>query len=223
MWKFFSSLSVCLFITLSAAAQQADTVKTKRSFIPTNLRVGTDLFSIARSSYDKTFTGWELNADLDLDRYFLVVDYGYWARDLSGDTEQYTSSGTYFRVGADANFLKNDPDQNVFLFGIRYARSVFTETLVIEREDPVWGVITANAANNNITGNWIEFVSGLRVKIYKMIWMGYTVRLKFGLNTNETGNLLPHDVPGYGPITNKGSYWGFNYQVFVRIPVRKQR
>ena len=45
-------------------------------------------------------------------------------------------------------------------------------------------------------------------------------RFKLGLSTDDTENIIPSDVPGYGQ-TNKDSYWGFNYQIFVRIPVRK--
>jgi hypothetical protein len=58
--------------------------------------------------------------------------------------------------------------------------------------------------------------------MWKMIWMGYTARFKFGLKTNETGPMLPHDVPGYGR-TDKESTWGFNYQIFVRLPVPKKK
>jgi hypothetical protein len=54
-----------------------------------------------------------------------------------------------------------------------------------------------------------------------MIWMGYTARFKFGLKVDNTIDIVPSDVPGYGR-TFKDSYWGFNYQIFFRIPVRKQ-
>jgi len=53
-----------------------------------------------------------------------------------------------------------------------------------------------------------------------MIWMGYTARFKFGLKNKGNGEMLPHDVPGYGR-TDKDAYWGFNYQIFFRIPFRK--
>ena len=51
--------------------------------------------------------------------------------------------------------------------------------------------------------------------------MGYTVRLKFALNTDSTDDMMPSDVPGYGRADAE-SYWGFNYQIFIRIPVRKK-
>ena len=74
--------------------------------------------------------------------------------------------------------------------------------------------------NSDVNGRWYELTGGIRVKIWKMIWMGYTGRFKFGLKTNESGAMLPSDVPGYGR-TDKDNTWGFNYQIFFRIPVRK--
>jgi hypothetical protein len=60
---------------------------------------------------------------------------------------------------------------------------------------------------------------GVRLKVYKFIWMGYTSRFKFGLKNGDTPALLPHDVPGYGR-TDKNSTWGFSYHLMFRIPVR---
>jgi len=192
-----------------------------KKYIPTGVRVGTDLLSFARSQYDKTFSGWEFNADVDLDRYYFAVDYGKWARDYTTDTEQYNNSGTYYRVGVDVNFLTKDPEKNMFFIGARYGRARFSEDLSINRTDAIWGNYQARYQNTNINGNWMELTTGLRVRMWKMIWMGYTARFKFGISTNETGDLVPHDIPGYGR-TDKDSYWGFNYQIFVRLPVRKQ-
>jgi hypothetical protein len=41
------------------------------------------------------------------------------------------------------------------------------------------------------------------------------------LNYDNTEKIIPADVPGYGR-TDKDSSWGFNYQIFIRIPLRKQ-
>ncbi|HTE30230.1 MAG TPA: DUF6048 family protein [Chryseolinea sp.] len=216
-------LHLSIYFILSvfiATAQKADTVKEKHSYIPTGIRVGTDVISIIKSSTDKTFNGWEVNSDIDFYRYYFVVDYGYWARNYTSFDGDYSNNGTYFRVGADVNFLKKDPDKNIFFFGLRYGRSIFSEDLTVSRFDPVWGQIDDQFINTNVPASWFEVTTGLRVKIWRFIWMGYTARLKFALSTGDTPDMKPHDVPGYGR-TDKESYWGFNYQVFVRFPVRK--
>ncbi|WP_331972077.1 DUF6048 family protein [Ohtaekwangia sp.] len=216
-------LPLLLLVCSTMVFAQSDTTKVdslaKKSYIPTGIRIGTDMLSIARSMYSsKTFTGWEVNADVDFDRYYLAVDYGYWARTFDGDKSSYDNNGTYFRVGPDVNFLTKDPEKNMFFFGLRYGHATFSEHLKIENvQDPVWGSLDTQVANVNINGNWFELVTGLKVKMWKFIWMGYTARFKFGLSTNETGLMKPSDVPGYGS-TDKQSTWGFNYQLFFRIP-----
>jgi Domain of unknown function (DUF6048) len=202
-----------------AAAQPADTLQRNR-FLPTGVRVGTDILALAKTSFDDTFDGWELNADVDFYRYYFAVDYGYWARDYVTDEGLYSNGGDYVRLGVDVNFLKKDPDKNMFFFGMRYGRSAFSEDLTVDKIDPVWGPISTTLTNSNVSAQWFELTTGLRVKIWRMIWLGYTARLKFGLSTGDTPDMLPHDVPGYGRA-EEDSYWGFNYQIFVRLPVRK--
>jgi hypothetical protein len=201
----------------------ADTVKTdtvKNRYLPTGVRIGTDLIALLKTNIQDNYNGWEVNADVDFKRYFLATDFGYWERMYVTDSANYSNSGTYWRAGVDVNFLLKDPERNMFFIGFRYGRSRFSEDLTIVSYDQVWGDFTRSYSNTNATGRWLELTSGLRVKIWEMIWMGYTARFKFGLKTKGETQMLPHDVPGYGR-TDKDSYWGFNYQIFIRIPFRK--
>lgn len=219
------NILLILCLTGQAIAQQADSVSKPVAkydkFIPTGIRVGTDLMAFVRGATTSSFTGWEVSADVDVHRYFVVAEYGYWERNYSSP-DQYHNDGNYYRVGIDVNFLKNDPVKNAFFIGARYGHSTFSEHLVIATTDPVWGTVTSDESNVNINGTWYELTTGLKVKMWKVIWLGYTARFKFGLKTNETGLLVPHDVPGYGD-TDKETTWGFNYQIFVRLPMKKQR
>jgi hypothetical protein len=211
---------IVLLYTLTASAQKKDTVKVKPDFRPTGIRVGTDVAAIIKSGTDDTFEGWEVNGDIDFYRYYLAVDYGYWARDYTAYDAIYSNEGNYWRVGADVNFLTKDPDKNMFFFGLRYGSSVFSEVMFFQKEDPVWGNYSIQLQNDDVKAHWFELTTGLRVKMLKFIWMGYTVRLKFALDTDASGPLLPSDVPGYGRA-DTSSFWGFNYQIFIRLPVRK--
>lgn len=210
-------------IAFSASAQKKADVKAdtiKKDFRPTGVRIGTDALTIARNFYDKSFLGWEMNADVDFYRYLAAFDFGTWSREFHPELGSYSNKGTYWRLGGDINFLLKDPDRNLVFFGLRYGRSTFSETYVVQTTDPVWGTYSNTYVNSDVNGRWYELTGGIRVKIWKMIWMGYTARFKFGLKTNETGTMLPSDVPGYGR-TDKDNTWGFNYQIFIRIPVRK--
>ncbi len=205
-------------LALTAFAQQADTVRSR--YWPTGIRFGTDAFALARGFADESFQGWEVNADVDFYRYYLAVDYGSWARTLQSDSGDYSNDGNYWRAGIDVNFLLKDPDRNMFFLGARFGHSVFSEQLDVITVDPVWGTQEGTYTNTNVKAHWLELTTGIRVKMWKMIWMGYTIRYKFGLNHDATQAMEPHDVPGYGR-TDKDAYWGFNYQIFIRLPFRK--
>jgi hypothetical protein len=110
----------------------------------------------------------------------------------------------------------------MLFFGGRYGRSAYTENLAVLVEDPVFGSEVLTLENAGMKAGWFELTTGLRVKIWKFFWMGYTARFKFGLNTEGSTGFDSYDVPGYGK-TWKGTTWGFNYQLLFRFPIRKDK
>lgn len=214
---------VLLGSRLSAQSPASDSVRTdtvRNRFIPTGLRIGTDIISIVKDRRQENFAGWEINADTDFNRYLLAVEYGKWARNFPGDSVSYQNDGSYWRTGVDVNFLTRDPERNIFFIGVRYARSKYSESMSLIAGDSIWGFENRGYINNDIRARWFELTTGLKVKIWKFIWFGYTARLKFGLNKDESRQMISYDIPGYGR-TDKDTYWGFNYQVMVRIPIRQ--
>lgn len=192
----------------------------KVRYIPTAIRLGADLIPPIRAFTDDAFKGYEFNADIDFYRYYLAIELGRWERDLQTDLEKYTNHGNYFRIGADVNFLKKDPEKNMLFFGARYGHGKFSENLTITSVDEIWGSSTDSYVNTDVKANWAELTTGLKVRMFGLFWMGYTARFKFLLSTNEPRGFIPHDVPGYGK-TYKESTWGFNYYIMFKIPIRK--
>lgn len=220
--KFLSSILIAI-IPLCAAAQRDSTkLSFKEYYLPTGVRIGTDIIPIVRNYSDKTFSGWEASVDVDFYRYFLTAEVGNWARLYHRPDEglRYANDGNYFRVGIDVNFLKKDSARNMFFLGMRYGHSKFSEHFQFHDVMFDGGDYFGDFTNYDATAHWFELTTGLRVKIWRYFWMGYTARFKFGLSAPEDRALIPHDVPGYGR-TDKDSYWGFNYQLLFRIPVRK--
>lgn len=177
------------------------------------------MIALIKSNTQDNFTGWEVNADVDFNRYYLNFDYGSWGRNFASDSATYQNDGRYWRVGVDVNFLLKDVERNMFFIGFRYGRANFSEQMSLISKDDIWGEYTGNFNNPTVTSRWLELTSGIRVKMYKFIWMGYTARFKFGLKSEGQNEMLSHDIPGYGR-TDKETAWGFNYQIFVRIPFR---
>ena len=207
---------------LGQEAEEKDSV-TLRDFVPTGVRVGTDALALIKTGYEERFSGWEVNADIDFHRYFLAVDFGNWQRSIPSDQGNYSNDGTYFRIGADMNFLTKDPYKNVLFFGARYARSSFSEEYYTVVTDPVWGDAEGTFINQDVSARWFELTGGLKVKIWKILWLGYTARFKFALAMSDTPEMIPHDIPGYGTNDiDKESTWGFNYQVLIRLPLRSK-
>ncbi|MBI3218820.1 MAG: hypothetical protein HYZ44_04855 [Bacteroidetes bacterium] len=222
----FSLLAISIAMQLHAQEvakprkPRIDTVSNK--YMPTGLRIGIDALTLIRSK-DNSFKGWEVNFDTDLYRYFVTVDYGYWATNQLLGNGRYTNSGNYIRFGADVNFLLKDPDKNMFFLGMRYGISSFSESVEYTNTASYsgFGTNSYSRSNGSLSGHWIEITTGLRVKIVSGFWMGCTARLKFAPVVNGFGQLSPYDMPGYG-IVEEAPYWGFNYQLFWRFPFKNK-
>ena len=220
---FFLLLPLLLVVGNVLAQNGQDTVKVdtvRNKYFPTGIRVGTDAISLVKSRTQNNFEGWEVQGDIDFNRYYLALEYGTWGRNLYADSAAYSNSGTFWRAGVDVNFLTKDPDRNMFFLGARYGRSVFSESLSIQHYDPNWGRMADNFYHADVKAWWMELTAGLRIKMWKIFWLGYTGRLKFALSTDGTEEMLPYDVPGYGR-TDKPTTWGFNYYLMIRLPIRK--
>ena len=187
-----------------------------------SVRFGTDILALILSSSSK-FSGWEANVDADFGRFYLAADYGGWSKkDVVASGGDYSNTGTYWRFGADVNILKKDPDRNMLFFGLRYARSSFSETMNVTTTDPYFGNRQYQVNNPAASAVWGELVSGIRIKVWKEFWMGFTSRLKFAMTSKGTPDFPAFDIPGFG-VVGKGMNWGFNYQIFWRIPFEKQK
>ena len=78
------NISLLSLLSTLAFSQERDSVQAdsvvRNRFIPTGIRVGTDLISIFKTQFQDDFSGWEVNGDVDFHRYYLAVDYGAGSR-----------------------------------------------------------------------------------------------------------------------------------------------
>jgi hypothetical protein len=215
-------ISVIMFgLFIQNQAQDNPPDSTRGIQKPTGIRIGTDLIALGKTIANSSLRGWEFNADVEMGRYYPTFDYGRWSRDLPITNGNYTNDGRYFRLGVDINFLTKDPDKNMFFLGARYGRSRFDEEVIYDDSAVDFGDFQKQASNNNARAGWVELTTGLRVKIWKQFWMGYTARLKFLPSVKNNSGLETYEIPGYG-LTYKNNYWGFNYQVFWTIPFKSK-
>jgi hypothetical protein len=214
--------SALLLVSVAGWAQNAKPDSVRERVRVTAIRVGADLIQPIKTFATNNFSGWEIVADAELKNYYPTIEIGSWQRDVMLNNGRYTNGGTYWRVGVDVNLLKKDPIKNMFFFGLRYGRSQYDESLNYTMETKEFRLVNQQLKNNNMTSGWLEMTTGLRVRVLKNFWMGYTGRIKFAASWAEEQQLQTYDVPGYG-LTFKKPWWGFNYYLLYKIPTAGKR
>lgn len=216
--KIFSiTFGLVLFFSMQALGQS--------KFIVSSMRVGIDGTAIAQSIFDPSYNAFEINSDLTYKKYILSFDYGTtnYSREFRTEARNadYANRGYYFRLGGDLNLIPNDVDNNAIFVGLRYARSFFSERLNTMISDPVYGTLAQDLSNSGMTAGWFEVVGGMKVKVTKNVFFGYTFRYKFLRRRSSFQEFVPHDIPGFGRESSKNAV-GFNYHVFYQLPFKSK-
>ena len=218
MLKYFISL-ILLGAPLSLSAQIG-------RWAPSAVRIGVEPGALGYMIFSEKRSFFEATADLDINNFYLAMDYGINTFKLDEPTYQYENNGRYMRFGMDINLMKADKIYNVMFFGLRYARSVFNDELkyqtsAVIQSDTRWPSAKASVSNSNVKSNWIEMTVGMKIRIFKQLYAGFTARYKFLKSIRDAGNLKPYYIPGFGKNINNDA-WGLNYYIYYRIPFRKK-
>ena len=191
-------------------------------FVPSQVKIGTDLSLAGLSIFDPDRRQFELNGDIDFNNYFLSVDLGTAAMGFDETGYSYDISGNYFRVGVDYNFIGSSQTDNSIYFGLRYASADFSESFTYAIGDRVYGDYQESLSADR-TGNWLEAVTGMKVKVWKNFHLGWTARFKFSKNVDSSSSIFTDfRIPGYG-LSGNDSQFGLNYQIFYKIPIREKK
>jgi hypothetical protein len=223
--SYIFSLAISIPAHLSSAQDKPEQTlpvdSTSSKYIPTGVRIGYDLMTLGKSQFGNRMNGWEIAVDADFHRYFLVVEYGRWAVTDPLSNGTYSNDGGYYRIGIDVNFLKKDPVKNMFFLGGRFGHSSYQDQVIYKDTIPPFASFERFVQNPKVIATWVELTTGIKVKVWKYLWLGATARFKFGLDLDGNGPLQSYDVPGFGRNIARTT-WGFNYYLMVRIPFRKE-
>jgi hypothetical protein len=240
IYRYIFSLLALLLVSSTCFCQQASNEKKhtkkeakkrpKKKVEPQPLlravTLQVDLGGLATSSWTSTgISSGEASVDVNLrNKWFPVWEFGYASVNHTADGGgQFIGSGIFNRIGFNANLIKTGDNkkivQSIFYAGLRFGWSSFSYNLNnISISDDYWSTnYSFNEKNIRTTAKWGEIVTGIRVNILKNISLGWSGRLKIGLNTGKS-EYTPWYVPGYG-ITD-GSGWGFTYTVGYTIPIK---
>lgn len=189
------------------------------SFRPEGLRLGIDASNLISNLLNKDRRFYEANVDVSFGKYLLSADLGTGMHALFADGLEYHTSGNYFRIGPDINFIPESDDKNAFFVGLRYGRSSFEEKLNTTFFVPGWNALEVNP-NRQASARWFEGVVGLKARVWNNFYLGYTLRYKFGAKVKDDEGFTAYEVPGFGKLGD-GNTFSFNYHIFYRIPLMK--
>lgn len=237
--KYITSGIILLFSVVSLAQKKTEetTEKTTTHMAPQvppkypqryGLRLGADLFRITRSMYDKTYNGFEVVGDYRLTKkLFAVAELGHDKLNKTESTYGYTTNGTYLRIGVDYNLHENwlDREDQIYVGG-RYGFSTFSQTLDWYKpyttnpyfENPA---IPVNKKYSGLSAHWIEFVAGVKTRVFNNVFMGFSLRLTGLISQKQPDDFENLYIPGYNRKYSGAVGVGFNYTVSYFIPLYK--
>ncbi len=221
--------------TSFAQTTEADTTA-RRAFNlrPSVLRVGVTLNDLIRTATNGADTRYSFQGDLAFGRFMLVGEYGVANTAQQNNPDRlaspytYDSQGSFLRLGVDVNLLKdreaNDYDAagSILLFGLRFGRAQINDQLSYELVDSLWGTSVLTQENNGLVATWAEMTAGVKVEVFKNLFLGYNLRFKFAQGFSDEPELLPYYIPGFGR-SDRSERFGFDYSIFYRIPLRRRK
>jgi len=245
MTKRILQYSISCFLVLCSGlifaqtkSKPKETTETEQKHMATNLppkypqryglRIGADLFRITRSMYDKTYNGFEVFGDYRLNKkMFLVAEMGRDKLDKTESTYGFTTDGTYIRFGVDYNLHENWLDREDMIYvGGRYGFSTFSQTLNWYKPyttDPYFEnpPISSNKKFSGLSAHWVEFVAGIKTRVFDNVFMGFSLRLTGLLTQKQPEDFENLYIPGYNRKYSGAIGVGFNYTVSYFIPLYK--
>jgi hypothetical protein len=230
MLKYIFSLVLLLCFSIESNAQNKtkDTVKIPQRY---GLRLGVDLHRLTKSLYDDNYKGLELVGDYRITKKFYIAgELGNEDKTTPDDNINYTTKGTYFKVGFDYNAYENWLDmENMIFVGMRAGLGSFGQKLNsynIYEPGNYYGTNTIAVGQefNGLSASWIEVISGLKAEVFSNLFAGFSLRLNYLMSNKEPDGFANLYIPGFNK-TYEGSKFGagFNYTVSYFIPLYKSK
>lgn len=231
------AVSVVYAQNQTSAAKPQNTNDDEAVYFPlyNGLTVSVDLYGIGAKVVGGDFLSSEIAVEANLkNRFFPVVEIGYGSTDTWSETGiHYKTSAPYFRIGVNYNTMYKKGNPNFLFVGLRYAFSSFKYDLhsMPVADDVFGGQMNNPTLQDNIWGGstlfdqrgvkasmgWIEALVGVRAHIYKNLYMGWTVRMKYRKNRSFNEYSNPWYIPGFGKYDTP--IMGMTYTIIYKLPL----
>ncbi len=242
-----SGIMLCCFPLMQAQSGRAEgqARDSTRNSQPYGLRAGIDLSRPALSFFNQDYTGLEIVADYRLtQRLYLAGELGNEEKtnqeelenfDISDPTPlyNYTTSGSYIKLGVDLNTYENWYGMNNSIFiGGRYAFSTFSHTLnssFVYDSNRYWAPNSFATGSldgveyGGLNASWLEFLVGMKAELFANFYLGATVRLGFLVSNKEADNFPNLWIPGFNRVTDGSNFGvGYNYSITYFLPLYRK-
>ncbi len=207
-------------------AQKTDSLKIKN---PYSLRLGVDISKPIMGFFNKDFSGFEIAGDFRFkNRYYLASEIGFTQKTTSEEYINFTTKGTYLKIGANYNAYNNWLDmKNEIFIGFRYGFSNFNQTVNSYAINQYGTYFDEYAVQNpiqfdNLTAHWAELVLGIKVETFKNLYLGASASFNTLIKTTDPENFQNLYIPGFNKRHLNSSGAGFNYTISYQIPLYKK-
>lgn len=195
------------------------------------LRVGVDLHRLSKSFYDKDYRGLEIVGDYRLTKKFYIAgELGNEEKTVDDDRLNFTTNGTYFKVGFDYNAFENWLDmENMIYTGMRVGFSSFDHQVnsykIYENNGNYYGqtIVAPGEKFSGQTASWVEIVGGVKAELFNNLYMGFSVRLNYLISNKEPEGFANLYIPGFNRTYDGKFGAGFNYTLSYFIPIYKKK
>jgi hypothetical protein len=195
------------------------------------LRVGVDLHRLSKSFYDKDYRGLEIVGDYRLTKKFYIAgELGNEEKTVDDDRLNFTTQGSYFKVGFDYNAFENWLDmENMIYAGMRVGFSSFDHQVnsykIYENNGNYFGqtIIAPGEKFSGQTASWVEIVGGVKAELFNNLYMGFSVRLNYLISNKEPEGFANLYIPGFNRTYDGKFGAGFNYTLSYFIPIYKKK
>ena len=201
-----------------------------------SIALGVDLAPFIIKTYNKDRTGIILTGRYGLkDKIFAVGEIGFENIDffkskIHPNTDKiiselnYKSNGSFLKFGLDYNLFRVDEPGNNdnVLVGIRYGLAYQEQNSSgFTIGNGYWDDYLGSTSIIPVTSHWMEFIFGLRTELFRNFYMGWSVRAKLLLFSQNKSVMDPYAIPGLGKVNN-GFGFGFGYSLEYQIPFGKK-
>jgi hypothetical protein len=195
------------------------------------LRIGVDLHRLSKSFYDKDYRGLEIVGDYRLTKKFYIAgELGNEEKTVDDDRLNFTTQGSYFKVGFDYNAFENWLDmENMIYAGMRVGFSSFDHQVnsykIYENNGNYYGqtIVAPGEKFSGQTASWVEIVGGVKAELFNNLYMGFSVRLNYLISNKEPEGFANLYIPGFNRTYDGKFGAGFNYTLSYFIPIYKKK